>query len=248
MRELMKDSLRTQVNFFLSDQNQGLPAPPLQKPVREGQELIPLPGEKAWEEFRGVDVVDAIADRRSTRSFARASLTCEELSFMLWATQGVKQVLGPGAALRNVPSAGCRHAFETYILVNKVDNLESGIYRYLALEHALVQEQCRDDIPTLLTSATLGQEFISSAPVVLVWAAVPYRSEWRYLETAHRVMLMDVGHICQNLYLACEAAQCCTCAVAAYHQTQLDRLLELDGEDEFCVYLAPVGKQPSHRT
>jgi len=53
---------------------------------------------------------------------------------------------------------------------------------------------------------------------------------------------MDVGHLCQNLYLACAAIGSGTCAIAAYHQEQMDVLLKVDGEDEFTIYLAPVGR------
>lgn len=242
-REFLKDSLRIHTNFLASDQNQGLPAPPVQKPPRQGQKIIPLPQDNTWQRFHGVDVVEAIQTRQSQRDFLPYSLEITELSFLLWATQGIRTELGPGTALRTVPSAGCRHPFETYLLVNNVEGLQSGIYRYLPLQHALVLEQEEvTDLRARLTDATLGQQFIAAAPVVFVWAAIPYRSEWRYLETAHRVMLMDAGHICQNLYLACEATGCGTCAVAAYHQEKMDQLLWLDGEDEFCVYLAPVGK------
>ncbi len=55
-------------------------------------------------------------------------------------------------------------------------------------------------------------------------------------------MLLDAGHVCQNLYLACEAISCGTCAVAAYDQESIDSFLNLDGEDEFVVYVSPVGK------
>ncbi|NTW70573.1 MAG: SagB/ThcOx family dehydrogenase, partial [Chlorobiaceae bacterium] len=34
-----------------------------------------------------------------------------------------------------------------------------------------------------------------------------------------------------------------TCAIAAYDQEEIDRLLNLDGEEEFTIYLAPVGKK-----
>jgi SagB-type dehydrogenase family enzyme len=57
-------------------------------------------------------------------------------------------------------------------------------------------------------------------------------------------MLLDAGHVCQNLYLACEAIGAGTCAIGAYDQQAADRLLGLDGQDEFVVYLAPVGKPP----
>ena len=67
--------------------------------------------------------------------------------------------------------------------------------------------------------------------------------EWRYDLAAHRVILMDVGHVCQNVYLACEAIACGTCAIGAYDQELMDQLLLIDGEEEFAIYLAPVGRR-----
>jgi len=68
--------------------------------------------------------------------------------------------------------------------------------------------------------------------------------EWRYGLAAHRVIALDAGHVCQNLYLACEAIGAGTCGIAAYNQEAIDQLLRVDGEDEFTIYLAPVGKVP----
>jgi SagB-type dehydrogenase family enzyme len=78
--------------------------------------------------------------------------------------------------------------------------------------------------------------------VAFIWSCIPYRSEWRYNVAAHKTMLLDAGHLCQNLYLACEAVGCGTCAIGAYNQEAIDEFLGLDGEEEFVVYLAPVGK------
>jgi SagB-type dehydrogenase family enzyme len=241
-RNFLKDSLRQTINFRFTDQHQGVPAPPIQKPHRPEQELIKLPARETWAAFRGTDLLEAIANRKSHRRFKKDALTLAELSFLLWSTQGIKKELAPGTAVRTVPSAGCRHAFETYLLVSHVEDLEQGLYRYLPLEHALILERKDEDLVEKLTPATLGQAFISAAPVTFVWSSIPYRTEWRYTTAAHRVILMDVGHVCQNLYLACEAINCGTCAVAAYHQELMDQILDVDGNDEFTVYLAPVGK------
>jgi SagB-type dehydrogenase family enzyme len=192
--------------------------------------------------FRGTDLIDAITGRFSHRSFLNSPLTVEEVSFLLWSTQGIRQAVNPGCAFRTVPSAGCRHAFETYLLIRQVDALSEGVYRYLPLDHALVLEHRVTEMTRLLDQATLAQSFVGSAPVVFVWTVVPYRMEWRYDIAAHRVIAIDVGHVCQNLYLACEAISCGTCAIAAYHQSKMDSLLKVDGDDEYTLYLAPVGK------
>jgi len=241
-RAFLQDTLRLQIDFRQTEQNLGKAPPATQKPSLEGQTLILLPDKQAFQEFRGTDLIEAIEGRKSHRRFQSLSLSLAELAFLLWATQGIRKVLAPGTALRTVPSAGCRHAFETYLVVNKVVTLEQGVYRYLPIEHALVFEHHAANPAGRLTEATFGQGFIATAPVIFVWSVIPYRMEWRYDIAAHRVLAMDIGHVCQNLYLACEAIQAGTCAVAAYHQEKMDALLQVDGEDEFTLYMAPVGK------
>jgi SagB-type dehydrogenase family enzyme len=91
-------------------------------------------------------------------------------------------------------------------------------------------------------AATLGQVFVGNSAVTFVWSCVPYRGEWRYNITSHKAMLLDAGHVCQNLYIACEAVGSGTCAIAAYDQRLCDELIDVDGTEEFTVYLAPVAK------
>jgi SagB-type dehydrogenase family enzyme len=141
-----------------------------------------------------------------------------------------------------VPSAGNRHPLETYVAALRVSGLGPGFYRYLPLEHELLHLFQEEQMPRKLTEATLGQAFVGEAAAVFVWTTIPYRSEWRYGLAAHKTVALDAGHVCQNLYLACEAIGGGTCAVAAYHQQLMDRLVRVDGSDEFVIYLAPVGK------
>jgi len=241
-REFLKDTLRLTVNFARTEQNRGIAPPPIEKPPRPDQQAIALPGEEAFQAFAGTDLLDAIGSRRSHRRFRDAPVTLAELAFLLWATQGVRQVLDAGHALRTVPSAGCRHAFETYLLVARVTGLEPALYRYLPVEQALVLERRSERLAAELGVATLGQQFVATAPVTFAWTVIPRRMEWRYDLAAHRVILMDAGHLCQNVYLAWSAIGAGTCAIAAYHQELMDRLLGVDGGDEFTIYLAPVGK------
>jgi SagB-type dehydrogenase family enzyme len=141
-----------------------------------------------------------------------------------------------------VPSAGGRHAFETYLCLCRVEGIEKGIYRYLPIEHELLLVKLSDKVGTDIARAALNQDFVAQAAVTFVWAAVPYRMEWRYGAASHKSIAIDAGHVCQNLYLACEAVGAACCAIAAYSQSALDTLLGIDGEDEFGVYLAAIGK------
>jgi SagB-type dehydrogenase family enzyme len=241
-RAFLKDGIRKQIDFSQTDQSLGVAVPPIEKPCAPGARRVDLPRADQWQGRFAADVIAAIANRRSRRSFTAAALTLDETSLLLWATQGVRGEATGGHAYRTVPSAGCRHALETYVAALRVESLEPALYRYLPLSHQLVFERPAEGLAQGLVAATLGQTFVGHAALTLVWSAIPYRMEWRYGLAAHKVIAIDVGHVCQNLYLACEVIGAGTCAVAAYDQQAMDELLGLDGEDEFTIYLAPVGK------
>ena len=241
-RYFLKDAVRLTIDFNETDQSRGKPAPPLEKPAPADAKRFDLVPIHDWKGVGKVDMTTAIAERQSIRKFALDPLTLDELSYLLWATQGIREIASPSTAFRTVPSAGCRHSFETYICAMNVSGLEPAIYRYLPVEHQLILVRAVPDLGTRIAQAALGQPFVGKGAATFVWTAAPYRMEWRYGLAAHKVITIDVGHVCQNLYLACAAIHAGTCAVAAYHQTAMDDLLGVDGEEEFALYLAPVGK------
>ena len=243
-RFFLKDTIRQEIDFSGTDQARRLPAPPLQKPCAPDMERIDLPdGEAALARLGSMPVGESIGRRESVRQYSEESLTLEELAALLWATQGVRRVVSPACALRTVPSAGARHTFETYLAAERVESLPRGLYRYLPLDNQLAQLIEDEAIGRKAASACLGQGFVAAAAVTFFWTTIPARMEWRYDLAAHKVIALDAGHVCQNLYLACESMKAGTCAIAAYDQVACDELLGIDGDDEFTVYIAPVGKR-----
>ena len=228
-----------------SDQRKGLPIPDMEKPVPEGAELIDLISPDEFTVGK-VPLVDAIRNRVSHRRFTEEKLTLEELSFLLWATQGVKKLAREGLiTLRTVPAGGAMHPFETYLVINRVEGLENGVYRYIATQHKLllITTKDADKYPEMMTELSHKQSFVGKSAVVFIWTARPYRTEYRYGEDSLKDICMSVGHICQNLYLACEGIpNTGTCAILAYNQDGLDKFLEIDGNNEVTLYLSPVGK------
>ena len=239
-RFFLKDSIRKEIDFSLTDQSRGIPAPPIQKPHRLGAARVELPSTD-WDKEFPISLSYAIKNRISRRSYKNESLTLLELSYLLWATQGIRHDAGK-YAFRTVPSAGCRHALETYLAVFNVEGLNEGVYRYLPLTHELLLEFKTDNLREKIIKASFDQNFAGQSAVTFIWTAIPYRMEWRYDIDSHKVIAMDAGHVGQNLYLACEAVGCGTCAIGAYDQEYFDELLGLDGEEEFVIYAAPVGK------
>lgn len=239
-RYFLKDSIRKTIDFTQTDQSRGVPAPPLEKPYTPDSKRIELLTAD-WDKIFPMDLSKAIMNRKSRRKYEDEPLNLLELSFLLWATQGVRRNFGK-YAFRTVSSAGCRHALETYLAIFKVGGIEPGVYRYLPLTHELLLEFKEKQLSDKLIKASFSQFFAGQSAVTFVWTCIPYRMEWRYGLDSHKVIALDAGHVGQNLYLACEAIGAGTCAIGAYDQEYFDQLLRLDGADEFVIYAAPVGK------
>jgi SagB-type dehydrogenase family enzyme len=224
----------------ISDQMLGLPQP--QAPSDEGRIIVALP-EPDQTTLANDSLFACVAKRKSRRAWIEGALSLAELSWLCWSTQGLRgKHAGASIFLRTVPSAGARHPFDTYLAVRAVEGLEPGIWRYRPRTHDLAFHGTIGNFKDTLDEAALGQGFTGSSAVVFIWSAKPYRTEWRYPETAHKAILLDAGHVCQNLYLACEAIGCGTCAIGAYDQKKMDSLLGLDGIEDMTVYLSPVGR------
>lgn len=226
------------------DQQCGVLQPPLTQawPAEAPRVELPPPTEAV---LSTPDLREVIGRRTSLRRYDPTPLTLAELSFLLWATQGVR-MQRPTHLLRTVPSAGARHPFETVLLANRITGLEPGLYGYESVGHRLVRLRQGPDLGPRLTAACLGQEMVAQSAVTFLWVAVPYRTTWRYSERGYRYLHLDAGHVCQNLYLAAEAIGAGTCAVAAFDDDALIELLELDPHEAFVIYLAPVGRRPDN--
>ncbi len=238
-RQFLKNVGWEEWDVIEPDQKIGVPAPDLQKPCLPRATLIDLDSPQSLSD-PSMTLKEAIGRRRTVREYAEAPLTLQELSFLLWATQGVHEVVESGShAFRSVPSAGCRHPFETYLIVKRVTGLKPGLYRYLALDHKLCFLSTADE----LANRASNDDWLQPGEAVLfVWTAVPYRTEWRYGILSHKMIAIEAGHICQNLYLAGVALGVGTCAIGAFPQDEIDDILAVDGNDEFSLYMASVGK------
>ena len=227
-----------------TDQRRGVPAPPREKPCPQAAKLIDLPRPERLTVGQ-MPLAEAIKRRKSQRKYTEEPLTMEELAFLLWAAQGVRESGQHGETpyvLRTVPSAGARHPFETYLVVNRVEGLDPGLYRYQSLEHQLCFLGADDRLVERTHEGCWGGPYVKNSAVTFLWTVVPYRTEWRYSIFSPKLIALDAGHVCQNLYLACTAAGVGACAIASYDQQMLDAVLGLDGQEEFVVYVATVGR------
>jgi len=195
----------------------------LPKPAQEGGTLAKL-----------------LASRRSRRKFAGQPISIDDLSFLLWACDGVSES-GKNPAWRTAPSAGRMHPIDTWVVVLRVDGLESGIYRYVPASHSLELFR-KGNYEEATVKAAAGQEWIHGAAAVFIWIAEFARTTTRYKDRGYRYVFLDAGHICQNLYLAVESLSLGMTAIAALVDDEVNALVGADGEERSILYMAALGK------
>lgn len=183
----------------------------------------------------GLSAEEAIRRRRSVRTYASRPLSQGELSRLLLLTSGETP-----DGRRHYPSSGALYPVETYLAVHNVDGLERGLYHYDVQDHRLRLLR-RGDLRSTVVRHGLRQEFLGTCGVVLYLTLVPQRLRFRYGERSYRYGLIELGHLGQNAYLAATSMGLGACAVGAYDDAAIDRLLGVDGVEETSVYLLSVG-------
>ena len=248
-REFLRffDKEEYEENVPKSDEEKKISPPSFQRAYPKDSPLIDLVSPNDFK-IGKKPFLNVVNTRKSRRKYTEEPLTLEELSFLLWSTQGLKKVMRSGAGVkRTVPSSGAKSPFETYLVINRVENLKPGLYRYISFEHKLLFIKEIPDAEKTIGELSFGQNFVGKAPVIFYWTAVPYRTEWRYTVLSHKFIAVDLGILCQSMYMACEAITLGTCAIGYYEQKKLDELFELDTEEEFVVLVHPVGKYPKEK-
>lgn len=228
------------VEGYKTDQELKKPQPPLCKaPMRDTSISLPTDYDKLEIDH---DFLHIINTRSSHRVYTNEKMSLLQLSYLLWCTQGVKEIRGKSyATLRTVPCGGGRHEFECYMAIQNVDGLQDGYYHYLPMSHSIELLEADETMHDFISESLEGQSWACKANVVLYYSFVCYRAEWRYGIYTHRMIMADAGHITENLYLAATSIHLGGCAIGAVNGKLCDEKFGLDGEEEFMIYAMPVG-------
>jgi len=182
-----------------------------------------------------------LGERRSWRKFSGEPADIGMLSFILWASDGITAPLA-GPQFRAAPSAGARHPIDTYVVANRVEGLERGVY-FWNVTRAGLEMIRKGDFEEAAVKAAAGQEWIRGSVAVFIWIAEFARTTSRYKDRGYRYVFLDAGHICQNLYLACQASGLGMTAIAALDDDEVNALAGVDGRERSVVYMAALGRR-----
>ncbi len=227
-----------ELRFLETPRKQGKPRPTLYKQAKEDAVIIRLINE--FPNIKHKTLTECIKTRRSLRQYSNVPFTFEELSYVMWETSRIDYHTD-SATFRTIPTGGATNAMETYVMINNVEGMNPGVYHYIQDKHILALIDEEDSIQDR-TNKALSQQ-LRGAAIVLILTAVPYRSEYKYSFTAHKMIAMEAGHSGQNASLVAENLDAGAVCLAAYNQLLLDELLKIDGVDEFATYAIPMGKK-----
>ncbi len=179
---------------------------------------------------------DSILARRSTRDFSNQAISVEHLSKILLAAQGITDI---PSGKRAAPSAGSTYPITIYFFANRVDGLEQGIYRYDPKCHQ-VSQVIPGDFAQSLTTYSANQPWVGNAAAVLCIAGNPDVVARRYPKSPRNSVLLEAGHISQNIYLQATALKLGALALTGFSAPDIGRLLHIDQREEV-VYLNLIG-------
>jgi SagB-type dehydrogenase family enzyme len=163
-----------------------------------------------------------------------------ELSRLLHASTGITDRRDPTYAFRTVPSSGALFPIELYTVLFNVEGAPPGVYHYDVQRHRLELVRA-GNFRQEVFQAAISQEMILHTGLVVVLTGLFARVQWKYVDRSYRYVMLEAGHLGQNVYLAATALGLAPCGIGAYFDDDLNRLLGVDGREEATVYLLAVG-------
>lgn len=141
---------------------------------------------------------------------------------------------------RAYPSGGARYPLEIYLLVLKGGEIKAGLYHYNVKHHIL--EILLEDVNYKYLRYLYQHDFVKRASCLIIITSIPARTVIKYQQW-QRFILLEAGHIGQNVYLVSEAMKLGCCAIGGWNETNMNELLDIDGKYEYIVHMIAVGKK-----
>lgn len=182
--------------------------------------------------------------RFSAREYSTGEhLSLEELTALLYYSAGVKPstAADPNLVRRHYPSGGARYPLEVYLGIQRVGGIEPGIYHYNVKDHLL--ETLTTDLEYLESlKEGLYYPWSRDAAVIYLITSVWERNMMKYKDRGYRIVLMEAGHMAQNLALVATALDIGCCNSVGFHNQRINEVLDIEHEDEDSLYMALLGR------
>lgn len=177
--------------------------PKIQYKIYPNTKTIPL-GKNSLniEQQDGDSFLQTLLSRKSTRAFTPENIDLSTLGQLLTLSCGLKND-NSGFPFRTYASAGALYPIEVYAVILRSDDIQQGIYHYNVKDNTLELLRAGDYSETMNSfyRNQINGIITSDFPCILLFSMVFDRSMEKYGERGYRFMLIDAGHMSQNLYL-----------------------------------------------
>jgi SagB-type dehydrogenase family enzyme len=183
-------------------------------------------------------LLNSLLSRHSCRNYIGSPITLNDISNLLFFSAGIKD---KEKTTRFYPSAGGRYPLELYIIALNIKGLEKGIYHYNVRNHYL---EILDtiDLSNQLNNLFCDIGWIKDISVIIIMTAIFGRTENKYKDRGLRYILIEAGHVGQNLYLISDSLLLSGCEIGGFYDLELNKILDLDGINESVVNVFACGK------
>lgn len=169
----------------------------------------------------GVNLMQALQDRESARTFVDKPLPMQELSNLLFAAYGINR---PENGKRTAPSAMNWQEYDIYVV------MKEGAFVWDGAKNILNPVASGD-----LREATGVQSFVKSASVNLVYVADLKKVSRADSDDSKLFVYTDCGFIAQNAYLYCASAGLAARVRGLVDREKLSKLLNLRPEQKIVL-------------
>ena len=177
-----------------------------------------------------VSFEQALARRRSVRKFTRQQLDFVQIGKLAWAGQGITE---KQRGFRTAPSAGAIYPMKLYFAT------QQGLFVYNPYEHNL-EAILNQDVRGILAAAALGQRAVAGAACDIIIAGSERKLAYKYGNKARRYMLLEAGHIAQNIQLQAVSLELASVTIGAFGIMDVARVCQLPADLE-PLYIICVG-------
>ncbi len=178
-----------------------------------------------------------IRKRRSARTFRSRAITRKTIGFLL--KYGCGLSAQKESEFRNYPSAGARYPLEVYLALLKCKDIKPGIYHYEVRGHS-VELLLDGDFSRSIAQITQDPQ-VAKSSLVLIITAVFNRTIVKYGERGYRYVLLEAGHMAQNICLIATSLDLSSRPIGGFLDKKVDELLDISGTGEHALYLLAIG-------
>lgn len=192
-------------------------------------------------------LVETLNLRRSCRNMIPSQMEFDVLTSLLWAGFGITRPDAQPRPLRAAPSGGKSFPLECYFYAANCEQLPVGLYHFDS-ENAKVQLLKKGNHQNILAEAMVQQNIATGASLIFLFTGVFERSTAKYGERGYRMVLLEAGHVAQNINLAATALGWGCLNINAFFDRKIEDFLEIDGVNQSILYMIALGEEAPEKT